>query len=331
MRQHQALFANFICKFGERNFLDLAEDIVIPALTDDSIVRTHGNSSYYILQPKLINFGSKRTPRLALRARFVKDTELTRQQYLQGGALVPSERKLQTSPSAFFVLYLADHKMVYFAETAHAPDISALESTIRFLVAQKRKKYIDQQHKELKGTEDQATKKQLAENLPYPKIDIVPLSNKASLSEFIDLFETLRRIEVIVLERNDEFDASELAEGINAYNASLGGDKTKLITVAKDGLDAEAAKESLAAIVSTGNQIVKISGDGVEGDNLAGTNTEFSIKTDLSNPSSDDSEKAKQLDKLARDHQESGLIPAANPPQTILDTLLRLMGRFGVE
>ena len=36
MRQHHALFANFILRFGKKELIDYAETILIPALTDDT-------------------------------------------------------------------------------------------------------------------------------------------------------------------------------------------------------------------------------------------------------------------------------------------------------
>lgn len=47
MRQHSAAFANFICRFGDKVLLDYAEQIVIPAFTKDTYVRSYGKRTHY--------------------------------------------------------------------------------------------------------------------------------------------------------------------------------------------------------------------------------------------------------------------------------------------
>jgi hypothetical protein len=44
MRQNQTVFANFLCKFGEKDMDDYLEEVVLPAFTDDALVRTYGDT-----------------------------------------------------------------------------------------------------------------------------------------------------------------------------------------------------------------------------------------------------------------------------------------------
>ena len=58
MRQHNAAFANFICRFGsEKVLLDYAEQIVLPAFTDDTMIRSFGKGRtyYFFIKQKSFN------------------------------------------------------------------------------------------------------------------------------------------------------------------------------------------------------------------------------------------------------------------------------------
>lgn len=82
MRQHQALFANFICKFGDLNMADLLREVVLPAFTDDTMVREAYGSSFHLLDVELFETlaGAGEAPEPALAGQFVRDTVLTREQ-----------------------------------------------------------------------------------------------------------------------------------------------------------------------------------------------------------------------------------------------------------
>ncbi len=48
-------FANFICKFGDNtNLLDLAQEVVIPALLNHEQKRTFGSSTFFLYETTLL-------------------------------------------------------------------------------------------------------------------------------------------------------------------------------------------------------------------------------------------------------------------------------------
>lgn len=129
-------FANLVCKFGEDlDLLDLAVEVVLPAFFDDTLIRTYGEKTeFFFLDQKLLDLGTQRDPNPVIVGRFVKNTLLTRDQFFdEDKGLVEDYDEMESSPSSFFVLMMRNHKLIFLAETPHAPSISAYASTLVFL------------------------------------------------------------------------------------------------------------------------------------------------------------------------------------------------------
>ena len=54
---------------------------------------------------------------------FVKNSVLAREQVFQNEELISDHAEIETSPSAFFVLFLSDHRIAYAPETRFAPTL----------------------------------------------------------------------------------------------------------------------------------------------------------------------------------------------------------------
>src|ERR1700723_2454744 len=134
MRQHAATFANFICRFGDQKvLLDYAKEIVLPAFFDDTYIRSYGKKAQFFFHEveQVVLNGDKENPILGISGRFIKNTYLTREQIFdpeKGIVLDPAN--IQSSPSAFFLLILNNHRLIYFPETAHAPDLKTFRATL---------------------------------------------------------------------------------------------------------------------------------------------------------------------------------------------------------
>ncbi len=145
----QVSFANFICKFGDKNLLDVAEDIVLPAFLncENFEPRGYSDTRYFFYQTTLLNLGNKRKPVLAVAGRFIKDTTLRSEQVFERGrGLVRKVGSLDSAPSAIFVLILNTHKLIYCPETAHSPAISSFRSTVYNYIRQSQKKFIQEEY-----------------------------------------------------------------------------------------------------------------------------------------------------------------------------------------
>lgn len=282
MQQNTAVFANFICRFGNEVLLDYLDEIVLKAFLDDTMVRKYGDTFYHLYEVKLENLGSKLEPVMALTGQFVKDTTLRRVQIFNPNeGLVKKSGSLKSSPSSFFILLLNNHRLIYFAETAGAPDIATFRATMHKFLMQKRASYIDEEWKRRKRSE-KITKTALHELVPVPTLAIVPLTAADNLKLFLERFKVLKKIEFKLIEPNHEIDGAKLLGDMKNYFKPLRPDDLKISASRKDGLDQKDAAEKIEDATVSGNQEVKLSGIDGEGNKLSGDNEAFQLVAPIS-------------------------------------------------
>jgi hypothetical protein len=282
MRQHNATFANFICRFGEEKvLLNYAYEIIIPAFTRDTYVRSFGTRTHYhFYEVEIVTLDPKSNPpTIALAGRFIKDTELTRYQVFdEKRGLIQDEQKMRSAPSAFFVLILNNHRMIYFPETPHAPDLRAFEATAAYFLKMRHQEYIGELYELARASTQKVTKKALVQTHPSPTLKVIPLTGADSIEEFVRRYETLKQIDFRLVKPNDDIDAGEIFSQIRELSKSLNADRTKITTANSDeGLDIEAAIETIGEATAGGNQDVTLNGLDLEGNNLSGNNESFQI------------------------------------------------------
>lgn len=287
MRQHNATFANFICRFGdEKVLLDYAKRIVIPAFTKDTYVRSYGKKTHYhFYETELMNLaGDDDDPIMVLAGRFVKQTELTRTQIFDDEkGLVQDEASLLSAPSAFFVLILNNHRLIYFPETPHAPDLNAFRVTAQQFLRQRHKEFIDKRYEKTRGDDDAPTKKSLYDAHPRPSVEVVQLTGKADIATFMRRFEKLKKINFRVVRPNDDIDAGEILGQVRELSDALGSTSTKVTASSGDGLDIDAAIEAVTEATGSGNQDVSVSGVDTNGNALSGNNEQFRLSAEIEN------------------------------------------------
>ncbi|RWK11868.1 hypothetical protein [Mesorhizobium sp.] len=287
MRQHNATFANFICRFGDdKVLLDYAYEIVIPAFTRDTYVRSYGTRTHYhFYEVEIVTLDHKSNPpTIALAGRFVKDTELTRYQVFDELlGLIQDERKMRSAPSSFFILVLNNHRMIYFPETPHAPDLKSFEATAAYFLQKRHQEYISELYDQARRDgQRKATKKALVQAHPWPTLQVVPLTGADSIEEFVRRYETLKQIDFRLVRPNDDIDAGEIFSQIRDLSQSLNADRTKITTANPDeGLDITAAIETITEATAGGNQEVTLNGVDLEGNNLSGNNESFQINAPI--------------------------------------------------
>jgi hypothetical protein len=281
MRQGEAIFANFICTFGDSKVLiDYLEEIVIPALTEAQQVRVWKTTNYYLLNGDTAVLSINGSDRPVAYGRFIKDTILKRDQFLQRDlTLLSDPQVLQSSPSAIFVLFLDTHRLVYYAESAHAPDIKAFESTARSFLLQQWDRYLTSIR--LAQNAPKQPRAALEKLHPRPRVKVIPISGEDSIREFIARYELITKLEVRILERNREIDASETAEGLRQLGDKLGSPEPKIIAANKSGLQSGEVANALEDMASQGNQEFKVTGKTPDGNPLVGNNEDFSLKASI--------------------------------------------------
>ncbi|MET4103979.1 hypothetical protein ABIE58_003427 [Roseovarius sp. MBR-78] len=287
MKQHNATFANFICRFGdEKVLLDYAEEVVIPAFTRDTYVRSYGQRTHYhFYEVEIVELsGDDTAPVLGLAGRFIKDTELTRHQIFDAKqGLIKDEQHMRSAPSIFFVLILNNHRLIYFPETPHAPDLGSFKTTAEQFLRRRHKEYIDELYNEMKKTEQKVTKKALYETHPVPTLEVIALTGAEDVAQFVRRYKTLKQIDFRLVLPNDDIDAGEILGQVRSLGQELNSDRTKLTTANSEGLDIEASIDAVSAATATGNQEVKLSGVDQAGNALSGNNDEFQVSAPVEN------------------------------------------------
>jgi len=213
MAINEAQFANFVCKFGDAPMRRYLKEIILPAFTDDAQTRSYGEDTYFhFYEVQLDRIRARDEEYSVIYGRFIKNTRVSRDQYFDNKrGLVKDRRELRSSPSAFFVLLVENHRLLYYSETPGAPELTSFKSTIQKFVYEKHEKYIDTLYAESKSPDaaapNRTTKKALRERTPRPHIEIIPLSDPTSIGEFIDRYSVLKRVEFRIIDTNDEMDA----------------------------------------------------------------------------------------------------------------------------
>lgn len=296
MPQSIATFANFICRFGDKQVLaDYLVEIITPAFTKDTYVRTYGKTTHFhFYEVEIVTLDEKSVPPVkALAGRFIKDTELTRHQVFDADkGLIQDEQHMRSSPSAFFVLVLNNHRLIYFPETPHAPALSEFKATSEHFLRLRHREYIDELYDRAKDSreatsESQAkvprvTKKQLNEAHERPTVEVVPLTAAEGVKAFIQRYETLKNINFRLVRPNPDIDAGEIFAQFRELTDDLNGNRASVtVSNSKEGLDIDAAIETVVEATASGNQDIALSGVDHSGNKLQGSNEHFQISVPI--------------------------------------------------
>lgn len=285
--------ANLVCKFGDSTpLLGLLHEVVLPAFLDTNLSREFGHKKYFFQKVKVVNLTEEGSEEevAGIAGRFIKDTELQRDQVFDSekNALVRDSRSLQSSPSALFVLILNNHRLIYANESRFAPSTREFRSTLKAFLTAKHKEHINSEFERRntlakKSGESLVKKRELYEEYPRPRLELVPLTSEGDINDFMKKFSKLTTLEILLSERNDESDNEEFFEDFNRRREAIGSERSVLRHTNSDGLEkAEAAKE-IAGATSQGNQVVKLKGVDQGGDKIQGNNENFKISKPIKN------------------------------------------------
>ena len=276
------VFANLTCRFGNRYaLLDLAREVVIPALLDVTMKRRFGSTSYFFIDVGLVDVEVEGTSerQLTIFGRIVKDTVLTRSQiYSADSGLIPDEDSMPSAPSSFFALDLNNHKLAFLPETPHAPPIAAFASTLKAFLRRKHISFVRALYEEAKRAGTPRPLQYFLEQYPHPDLEATPMANKSSISEFLSSFAKLTHLEFRILETNAEFQRQQTFRDLKAMKDELAATTTKLVHDSKVGLNVGAAAEEINASAAAGNQKVVLAGTASDGTELRGSNDSFKLR-----------------------------------------------------
>jgi hypothetical protein len=334
-RKNEIQIANFICKFGkEKVLLDYVEEIVIPAFKDEQFIRKHGKTRYLFRNIDVLTLDStNNVPQVAIVGRFIKDGELSREKRLdlEKNRIVDDYKTLQSTTTAFFVLILNSHRIIYYPETAYPPTLSNLKSTCRILFKEFRDKLIAEIYTYMKEKEEKITKSALEIEHPAPEIEIVPLSSEDSINEFINRFDILKYIRVDLLETNDEVDSDNFFKAVRGHKESINSTRTSLIDNNSNGLDKEKTGKIYKSIASAGNHKLTFSGIDHLGEKLRGNNEDFNLRIPVDELPEDSTACAESLYSVFTKLHSEGMIKIPKQDKKKLKLINYLAQKYNDE
>lgn len=333
MKRYPVHYANFVCHFGELELLDYLNEIVIPAFVLRRGERRFKDGRYFFDAVEIVNLSSDTSMQeLAICGRFVKDMIVRSEQRWDtvAGTLVTEARKLETAPSAVFVLLLASHKLIYLLETTSAPGLESFKSTAAHFLSAARRDYIDsiasrakdggltaiEQAKFVERGNDGApmriTKTRLQELVGPVDLEIVPLSNEETLKKFLQLFKILQVASVRLVKPNSEIDNDDFIEGFRDKSDAVGSRNSTITYRNSDGLIRDKVAEQLEVAAADANAEIKLGGLDATGRVLRGSNDEFKIVSYLETKPTEIPNLARSMFRLFRSLVKDGLIKSPN-------------------
>lgn len=322
MRKHELQIANFVCTFGQnKDLIDHIDDIVIPSFFSDTQIRSYGDTTFYIYEPKWIELGSGANSELAIMGRFVKDTVLKREQILNNGKLLENHGEMQSTPSAFFILVLSDHRLLYFAETSFAPELNAFASTMQIFLRRVWRDLLRKKHKEEGVTK---THKDLRIEYPMPVLSVLPVAKSDQIDKLMREFERIEKIRFRLIRPNQETDASEVFQSVRDRFQPLSPSRLDVEMADSDGLKKDESISAVKEATSGLNTDVIVTGVDSQGNRIKADNDEFALRIPIEDPPEAEQPLAKKLFAEFIKQAATGAVKRFKPNQKVLDKLSSL-------
>jgi hypothetical protein len=320
---------NFVCRFGEEQvLLDHYESLVEPAFMS-GFERTYGETTYLLMDVKLVDAGTPDGAVPALAGRFVKDTVLHQQQRLVDGQLEAAEQTFDSAPSSLFVLTLTGHRLLFVREHRGSPDMGQFATTIERFINRARRELIDRSYLEAKASADKVTKKALGITYPKAEVTVTPVLADESIEEFLKRFSVLTTVSVKLQPTNEEPDYNDFFKQLREQKEAVGADKTKLEFKGSksDGLNVEATADQLKA-AKDGNAEFVLKGTDQSGRDLKGDNEHFKVRVpvEMDRPSTSDA--ANRMGSAFRSLVDEGEVRPGEAPDHHQAVILGLVARL---
>lgn len=295
-------FGNFTLKFGpDKVLLDFFEEIVEPSFEAQKHLRKiEGKGEYFFINTskmKITDINGK--THAAIVGRIVKNTKLKREQIFQDNHIVLDKKELETAPTSIFILLIENHRLIFCRELPGAPSIQNFESTCqRFLSIEHKllvEKLIENATPDNEKEPPRGTKKKINESYPSPKLRVTPLSDRQSLSEFLNRFKKIDKVTIKLLPTNqEEIDNDSFWADLGRRKEEMGSTTASVqFNGGKDGLAGDKVEDQVSAASGMGNAQVQIRGEDSQGDSIKGNNEDFSLSIELDSLSKNIADAAK--------------------------------------
>lgn len=261
--------ANLTCRsqLGDKELLDIFVDYFYPAIKNQEAPGSKKSETllYKFLDLKIEKVDNE----LILHGRFVKSLNIEREQILEGEKLIKSHDSMDSAPSAFFVLLLRNHKLLWVKEMPRAPHLKDLKAALTKMLKNERYSlitdYVNKEKATLFFKESDLSNIERRAYAEYPEMEILvtPLGNNIHIKEKLSKFHNIYNITVKALKRNNELgtDFSKLAQIMSETQESTAAKNvtTQIHGDTKNPLNKEVATQIIQA-VSDGNYEYKIQG-----------------------------------------------------------------------
>jgi hypothetical protein len=287
--------ANLVCRFGDKVLMDYYKEIVLPSFKSKESRKWRGKS-YELYGVREMDVMAKNGDGhdvcvKVIAGRLVKNTMLTSSQIMKNGILVKRNKRLHTSPSSFFVLYLDKHKLIYIPEMGFAPTISDFEYCLAYYLKKAHRDYLLSLIEKIKAKNETLRKnektkvpkiKDLMAAIPKPSLTITNMSSRSSLNKFIMSYDTLKSVKIELLPVNEEIDGDEIFKAIRESKESINSKKTVITHANTEGLNREKTVSHLSHVAAAGNHSIVTTGTDEKGNKMDGSNTDFKLKRPIS-------------------------------------------------
>jgi hypothetical protein len=324
-KKYHLEFANFICKFDDKDLADYLDTIFLPAMKSGDI-RRRGNATYHILHPTIVNLGDGNT---GLAFEFVKNQLLESVQRLEGNEVYPESNWIKSAPSAIVVIILNTHRLVYMPKTKYAPTMQELRATCEILINKFRVQLIESLMEEGERGKKSELRAQLRLQYPRADVKIVPLTSNLSIAGSLRQFKVIDKLSITLVTPNNDLDLDDFFSNVRKTGNDVGAKTTTLVHESKDeaGLKKPPAVKEIKAATQQGNALVEVKGKGQDDSPLTQTNEDLKFKQRATfEPSTDLKKNAKEMVAQFSTLINSGTIAAPTFTQESRNKVNRIVG-----
>jgi hypothetical protein len=118
------------------------------------------------------------------------------------------------------------------------------------------------------------------EEYPFPDVDVVPVVSSDSLKDFVARFDVLSSLRIELAPTNNELDNNEFFRLLRESKADVDSKKTVVQHSNPEGLNKGNCVDHVEA-AKQGNARVQMKGKDTAGDELVGSNENFSVRASL--------------------------------------------------
>jgi hypothetical protein len=198
---------------------------------------------------------------------------------------------MESAPSAFFVLILNNHRLLYFAETASAPSLDSFSATAEYLMRQRWHEYIRHRYERDNVTRrgvERISIKELRRRIPPPVLAVVPVAGEEAITAAIQRFKTIKQIRFKLVEPNDELDASAAIAAVEQTFRPLGPDRLEVVASRPAGLNKDEAAEKITNAAEGHNTEIEVDGLDPQGLRIKAENDDFALSVPIQDPPEND-------------------------------------------